>query len=142
MIYLRYLDESQPRYMTEKSIGCDLLAKDNYTIEPGQVVKVDTGVWIAKVDWEKVPTGLIPDIQVRARSGLAFKHGITLANGIGTIDPDYPDEIGVLLLNTSKNTFRCDKGMRIAQLVLAFTGRFEDLPIGGERSGGFGSTSV
>lgn len=142
MIYLRYLDDSQPRYMTEKSIGCDLLARENYTVEAGKVVKVDTGVWIAKVDWEKVPSGLIPDIQVRARSGLAFKHGITLANGIGTIDADYPDEIGVLLLNTSDKPFVVEKGMRIAQLVLAYTGRFEELPVGGERSGGFGSTSV
>ncbi len=142
MIYLRYLDDSQPRYMTEKSIGCDLLARENYTVEPGKVLKVDTGVWIAKVDWEKVPSGLIPDIQVRARSGLAFKHGITLANGIGTIDADYPDEIGVLLLNTSDKPFIVEKGMRIAQLVLAYTGRFEELPVGGERSGGFGSTSV
>jgi dUTP pyrophosphatase len=128
--------------MTEKSIGCDLLARENYTVEPGKVLKVDTGVWIAKVDWEKVPSGLIPDIQVRARSGLAFKHGITLANGIGTIDADYPDEIGVLLLNTSDKPFIVEKGMRIAQLVLAYTGRFEELPVGGERSGGFGSTSV
>lgn len=142
MIYLRYQDDLQPRYMTEKSIGCDLLARENCTVEPGKVVKVDTGVWIAKVDWEKVPPGLIPDIQVRARSGLAFKHGITLANGIGTIDADYPDEIGVLLLNTGDKPFVVEKGMRIAQLVLAFTGRFEELPVGGERSGGFGSTSV
>lgn len=142
MIKLRFADECEPQYMTEHSIGCDLVARNATIIEPGQVCKVDTGVWIEQVQWNKAPEGMIPDIQLRARSGLAYKHGITLANGVGTIDADYPDEIAALLLNTSRETFHITKGMRIAQLVLAWAGRFEGIAIGGERKGGFGSTKT
>jgi dUTP pyrophosphatase len=93
------------------------------------------------VEWSKVPTGFIPELQIRARSGLARKNAITLANGVGTIDADYREEIGVLLLNLGREPFKVQKGDRIAQMALNLVGRLE-LPIGGQRQGGFGSTSV
>jgi dUTP pyrophosphatase len=105
-------------------------------------VCVPTGVWISSVNWEKVPLGLIPELQIRARSGLARKNGICLANGIGTIDADYRDEIGVLLLNLGPEDFRIERGDRIAQMVISFVGRIDGLPVGGSRVGGFGSTLV
>jgi dUTP pyrophosphatase len=126
--------------MTAASAGCDLIARESLVLAPHKVGKVASGVWISGVDWDSVPNDMVPELQVRARSGLAFKHGITLANGVGTIDADYPDEIGVLLLNTSDQPFTVEKGMRIAQLVLGITYRIPELPVGGERTGGFGST--
>jgi dUTP pyrophosphatase len=94
------------------------------------------------VDWEKVPAGMIPELQVRARSGLAFKHGIMLTNGVGTVDADYKDEICVLLYNSGKDSFVIQKGDRIGQITLGLVRRMDALPIGGTRSGGFGSTGV
>lgn len=142
MIQLRYLDDCTPRYMTERSAGCDLLARESAVIPAGRVGKVATGVWISHVDWTKLPENAIPELQVRARSGLAYKYGITLANGVGTVDADYPDEIAVLLLNTGVEDFAVEKGMRIAQLIFSMALRIPELPVGGERTGGFGSTKV
>jgi dUTP pyrophosphatase len=72
---------------------------------------------------------------------LARKNSITLANGVGTIDADYREEIGVLLLNLSSENFAIQKGDRIAQMALNLLGRL-NLPCGGQRQGGFGSTNV
>ena len=85
---------------------------------------------------------MIPELQIRARSGLAFKHGICLSNGVGTIDADYPDEICVLLSNTSTESFVIEKGMRVGQMTQNLVYRIQGLEVGGERTGGFGSTAT
>ncbi|HET9236333.1 MAG TPA: dUTP diphosphatase [Oligoflexus sp.] len=141
MFQFRFHEECTPRYMTEHSAAADLVAREGLVIEPGTVACVPTGVWISEVEWSKVPTGFIPELQIRARSGLARKNAITLANGVGTIDADYREEIGVLLLNLGREPFTIQKGDRIAQMALNLVGRLE-LPVGGQRQGGFGSTSV
>jgi dUTP pyrophosphatase len=141
MFQFRFHEECTPRYMTEHSAAADLVAREGLVIEPGTVACVPTGVWISEVEWSKVPTGFIPELQIRARSGLARKNAITLANGVGTIDADYREEIGVLLLNLGREPFTIQKGDRIAQMALNLVGRLE-LPVGGQRQGGFGSTNV
>ena len=141
MFQFRFHEECTPRYMTEHSAAADLVAREGLVIEPGTVACVPTGVWISEVEWSKVPTGFIPELQIRARSGLARKNAITLANGVGTIVADYREEIGVLLLNLGREPFTIQKGDRIAQMALNLVGRLE-LPVGGQRQGGFGSTSV
>jgi dUTP pyrophosphatase len=142
MFDLRFHEDCRPRYMTEHSAACDLLAREGLTLAPGEVVVVPTGVWIAAVRWNEVPAGMLPELQIRARSGLARKHAISLANGIGTIDADYRDEIGVLLINQGREAFTIQKGDRIAQMALTLVARLPQLDIGGLRTGGFGSTHV
>lgn len=129
-----------PSYATVASSAADLRSANDLVIPAGTRARVPTGTWIDRVDWDLVPTGMIPELQVRARSGLAFKHGIMLTNGVGTVDADYPDEIGVLLYNTGPDSFVIQKGDRIAQITLNLVGRIPDLVAGGQRSGGFGST--
>lgn len=153
MFRLRFRAGFEPAYMTAASAGADLKSTENLVIPPGTVGRVPTGVFIERVEWEKVPAGFIPELQIRARSGLAFKKQITLANGVGTIDADYPDEICVLLMNLGKEPFVISPGDRIAQLVANLVPRITDC-IGGDlpahmphstettRSGGFGSTGV
>jgi dUTP pyrophosphatase len=85
---------------------------------------------------------MIPELQIRARSGLAFKYGIMLTNGIGTVDADYPDEICVLLFNSGTEPFIIQRGDRVAQITLNLVQRMTDLNSGGQRSGGFGSTGA
>jgi len=131
-----------PSYATAASAAADLRAASELIIAPGERSKVPTGVWIERVDWTKVPDGQIPELQVRARSGLAFKQGIMLTNGVGTIDADYPDEICVLLYNSGKEPFVIQKGDRIAQVTLNIVARISGLDVGGTRSGGLGSTGV
>lgn len=140
MIILRWQADCEPAYQTELSAGADLKARVTTSIPPGAVVKVPTGVWIDRVDWENVPAGAVPEIQVRARSGLAFKHGITLANAVGTVDADFPDEFEVLLWNVSTKPYEVKAGDRIAQLVLGLSYRLPHLVCLGKRMGGFGST--
>ncbi len=141
MFKLRYSAGCRPEYMTEHSAACDLVAREAALLPPGKVVVVPTGVWIESVEWDKVPQGFIPELQVRARSGLARKASITLANGIGTIDADYRDEVAVLLINHGEEAYPIQKGDRLAQMVLNLVARIPDLPIGGQRMGGFGSTT-
>ena len=142
MFELRYQDDCQPQYMTEHSAACDLVAREAMTIDPGLVVCIPTGVWIAQVKWEEVPDGMLPELQIRARSGLARKHSITLANGVGTVDADYREEIGVLLINLGREAFAVAKGDRIAQMALNLVLRLPHVPVGGKRVGGFGSTAI
>lgn len=134
--------ELMPSYATAASAAADLRAASELIILAGERGKVPTGVWIERVDWANIPEGMIPELQVRARSGLAFKKGIMLTNGVGTIDADYPDEICVLLFNSGKEPFVIQKGDRIAQITLNLVGRISGLDIGGTRAGGFGSTGV
>ncbi len=142
MIKLRFAESCEPQYMTAHSAACDLYSREACSIRPGKVAKVPVGVWIDAVAWDKVPSGTIPELQIRARSGLSFKHSIMLANGVGTVDADYPDEICVLLFNGSQETFTVEKGMRIGQMALGILHRIPQLQVGGKRTGGFGSTRV
>ncbi len=105
-----------PEYATEQSAGLDLRANltTDVTLQPLERRLIPTGLRIA------LPKGY--EAQVRPRSGLALKHGITLLNTPGTIDADYRGEIGVIMVNLSNEPFKITHGDRIAQLVIA---RFE-----------------
>jgi dUTP pyrophosphatase len=128
-----------PAYATAASAGLDLAAavSDDVEIAPGARALIPTGFAIA------LPTGL--EAQVRPRSGLALKHGVTVLNSPGTIDADYRGEIGVILANLGSAPFTVTRGMRIAQLVVAPVARVrwdvtEVLPESARGTGGFGST--
>jgi dUTP pyrophosphatase len=129
-----------PAYATPDSAGLDLLAAIETPVElaPGQRRLVPTGLKIA------LPAGY--EAQVRPRSGLALKHGITLLNSPGTIDADYRGEVGVILVNLGDTTFTIQRGERIAQMVVAPVSRLtwreqkEDLATTQRGEGGFGST--
>lgn len=130
-----------PAYQTEQAAGLDLLAAvpedAPLLLEPGRIVRVPTALSIA------LPAGY--EAQVRPRSGLAAKHGITVLNAPGTIDADYRGEIGVLLINHGPAAFSIVRGERIAQMVIAAVVRAELVTVAElsetERgAGGFGST--
>jgi dUTP pyrophosphatase len=130
-----------PAYQSAHSAGLDLLAAvpDDapLTLSPGQYAMVPTGLTMA------LPVGF--EAQVRPRSGLAAKHGVTVLNAPGTIDADYRGEISVLLINHGAAPFVIRRGERIAQMVIAAVARAELVPAVSlsttERgSGGFGST--
>ncbi len=128
-----------PRYATAGAAGMDLLAAVTaaVTIAPGTRALIPTGLAVA------LPPG--HELQIRPRSGLALAHGITLPNSPGTIDEDYRGEIGVILLNTGTLPFTVERGMRIAQAVLAPVLRAvwresDDLDETARAIGGFGST--
>ncbi len=141
MIKLRVENpQMMPSYSTKASAAADLRSSVDLVIPAGTRSRVPTGVWIESVDWNQVPDGMIPELQVRARSGLAFKYGVMLTNGVGTVDADYPDEIGVLLYNSGSENFVIQKGDRIAQITLNLVSRISQLEVGGVREGGFGST--
>jgi dUTP pyrophosphatase len=128
-----------PAYATPGSAGCDLLAAvaEDLVLAPGARALVPTGIAIA------LPPGT--EAQVRPRSGLALRHGVTCLNTPGTIDSDYRGEIGVILINHGSEDFRIARGLRIAQLVVAPVARvaWEEataLPDTARGAGGFGST--
>ncbi len=128
-----------PAYATENSAGVDLKANidEPVVLEPLQRAVIPTGLRIA------LPEGT--EAQVRPRSGLAAKHGITVLNSPGTIDADYRGEIGVILVNLSQTPFTVNPGERIAQMVVARYERVEweetdSLDGTGRGEGGFGST--
>lgn len=130
-------DALPPMYQTDQSVGADLASIENVNIEPGQFRLVKTGIAV------ELPRGT--EMQIRPRSGLAFKHGVTVLNAPGTIDSDYRGEIGVLLINHGTTTFRVYKGDRIAQAILAkailVNYRFvKELSSTNRGAGGFGST--
>ncbi|NAS31670.1 dUTP diphosphatase [Flavobacteriaceae bacterium R38] len=134
-------DHSLPAYETEASAGMDLRANitDSITLKPLERAIIKTGLFI------ELPIGY--EAQVRPRSGLAAKKGITVLNAPGTIDADYRGEIGVILVNLSNETFVVENGERIAQLVIAKHERaiFEEVEAlsATERgAGGFGSTGT
>ncbi|MBB3897489.1 dUTP diphosphatase [Roseococcus suduntuyensis] len=126
-----------PAYATEGAAGMDLLAARDLTLPPGGRALVPTGLAIA------LPEGY--EMQVRPRSGLALKHGVTVLNAPGTVDADYRGEVGVILINTGDAPFAIARGDRIAQAVFAPVTRagFEEvvvLPETRRGTGGFGST--
>jgi dUTP pyrophosphatase len=129
-----------PRYETSGAAGADVRANlpdGPLSLAPGARALVPTGLRL------QIPSGY--EVQVRPRSGLALKHGITLANSPGTIDSDYRGPLGVILLNAGDAPFEITHGMRIAQLVVApvlqarfhLVAELSDTPRG---AGGFGST--
>lgn len=126
-----------PAYATHGAAGMDVVAAENITLRPGSRHAVATGFAVA------IPHGY--EIQVRPRSGLALKHGITVPNTPGTIDSDYRGELKVIMINLSDDNFPIQRGDRIAQLVLApvtVAGweEVEDLDETARGAGGFGST--
>jgi dUTP pyrophosphatase len=130
-----------PSYATAGAAGMDLLAAvaAPLVIPPGGRVLVPTGLAVA------LPPGY--ELQVRPRSGLALKHGIVLPNSPGTVDEDYRGELLVIVMNAGDAPFTVERGMRIAQAVLAPVVRarwhvVDALPPSGRGEGGFGSTGV
>mgnify|MGYP003692509161 CR=1 FL=1 len=130
-----------PSYETVLSAGMDLRAniEESITLKPLERAIVKTGLFIA------LPAGL--EAQVRPRSGLAAKKGITVLNSPGTVDADYRGEIGVILVNLSNDNFIVQDGERVAQLVIAKHERIDwnEVEVLNETergSGGFGSTGV
>ncbi len=129
--------ELTPHYQTEGSAGCDLRSAECVTILPGKRAIVSTGVKI------ELPSGF--EAQVRPRSGLAAKYGVTVLNSPGTIDSDYRGTVKVILLNMGEEPFVINKGDRIAQLVFSEFNRCvflktQSLSTTERGSGGFGST--
>ncbi len=130
-----------PRYQTDGAAGLDLLADidGEWTLAPLERRAVPTGLAIA------LPEGF--EAQVRPRSGLALRHGVTCLNSPGTIDSDYRGEVQVILANLSSTPFSLRRGERIAQLVVSPVVRaalveVEVLPATTRGAGGFGSTGV
>jgi dUTP pyrophosphatase len=126
-----------PAYATDGAAGMDVLAAEEVTLAPGGRHAVATGLAVA------IPHGY--EIQVRPRSGLALKHGITVPNTPGTIDSDYRGELKVILINHGAAPFEVRRGDRIAQLVLAPVTRatwlkVDELDDTARGEGGFGST--
>ena len=140
-IELRWLPHGEglpaPSYATDGAAGLDVVAAENFTLAPGERHAVATGFAIA------IPNGY--EVQVRPRSGLALKHGITCLNTPGTIDHDYRGEVKVILANLGGEAFEIRRGERIAQLVPAPVQKaaFREVAVLGETergAGGFGST--
>ena len=126
-----------PHYATDGAAGMDVLAAEDVTLPPGGRHAVATGLAMA------IPHGY--EIQVRPRSGLALKHGISLPNTPGTIDSDYRGELKIIMINLGSEAFAISRGDRIAQLVLAPVVRagweeVADLDDTARGEGGFGST--
>lgn len=134
-----------PSYETEGAAGADLRAnfpedqREGLMIAPGARALVPTGLRLA------IPQGF--EVQIRPRSGLALKHGITLPNSPGTIDSDYRGPLGVIVMNAGQEVFHVTHGMRVAQMVVApvVQARFmlvNDLDATERGAGGFGSTGA
>jgi len=128
-----------PQFETTQSAGMDLRANIDapVVLQPGDRALIPTGIKMA------LPDGY--EAQIRPRSGLAYKHGITVLNSPGTIDADYRGDVGVLLINHGREAFTVENGMRVAQMVVAQYSQFEwesveDLDETARGAGGFGST--
>jgi dUTP pyrophosphatase len=130
-----------PRYMTPHASGMDIHAAvtENTVLNPGEIKLIATGISIA------LPEGF--EGQVRPRSGLALRHGVSVLNTPGTIDADYRGEVGIILINLGKDPFVVKRGDRIAQLTVnkVFQARLElasDLPCSTRNEGGFGHSGI
>jgi len=128
-----------PQFETAQSAGMDLRANIEapVVLQPGDRALIPTGIKMA------LPDGY--EAQIRPRSGLAYKHGITVLNSPGTIDADYRGDVGVLLINHGQEPFTVEDGMRVAQMVVAQYSQFQWEPVAGLNAtdrgeGGFGST--
>lgn len=134
-------DLSLPTYATPDSAGMDLMSAENgdVTLAPGARAMIATGIAIA------LPSGF--EAQVRPRSGLAAKHGVTVANSPGTIDADYRGEIKVILINLGDAHVTLSRGDRVAQMIIAPVvqatwSEVTDLDDTARGAGGFGSTGI
>lgn len=144
MIKVKVINKSNnplPEYETLVAAGMDVRANitEPITIDPHQRCLITTGLFM------KIPDGY--EIQVRPRSGMALKHGITVLNTPGTIDADYTGEMGVILINTSGSYFTINPGDRVAQIVLKKVEKIEweevdELPKTERADGGFGHTGT
>ncbi|MDX1580558.1 MAG: dUTP diphosphatase [Alphaproteobacteria bacterium] len=130
-----------PGYETEQAAGMDLRAalEADLTLAPGQRALIPTGLHMA------LPAGF--EAQIRPRSGLALKQGLSVLNAPGTIDADYRGEVGVILINLGEDNVTISRGDRIAQMVIApviqaQVSETETLPESARGAGGFGSTGV
>ena len=130
-----------PAYQTDGAAGMDLLAAvpEPVTVAPGHRTLVPCGVFIA------LPEGY--EAQVRPRSGLALRHGVTMVNTPGTVDSDYRGELQVIVINHGQEPFAVTRGMRVAQLVVAPVTRavlveVDELPASPRGVGGFGHTGT
>ena len=128
-----------PHYQSELAAGADLRSAVSMAVEPGQRVALPTGLKVG------VPAGY--EIQIRARSGFSLKSGLTLINGVGTIDADFRGEIHVLFVNLSTQTVSIARGDRLAQMVLCEVPRIRWKPVQGlsetgRGEGGFGSSGT
>ncbi|NGP76929.1 dUTP diphosphatase [Balneolaceae bacterium YR4-1] len=130
-----------PSYESSHAAGMDVRAALNepFELKPGQRALIPTGFQMA------LPEGY--EAQIRPRSGLAYKNGITMLNTPGTIDADYRGEVKVLAINHGKETFKVNHGDRIAQMVIApvqqmFAEEVQELPDSDRGTGGFGSTGI
>ncbi len=143
LIRIKFLPHGEglpaPAYQTDGASGMDLHAAVSapVTLEPGDIQCIPTGIAV------EIPSGF--EAQVRARSGLALKHGLGLVNAPGTIDSDYRGEIGVILVNHGRRAFVVERGMRIAQLVVQAVCRariavHNELGATARDAGGFGHT--
>lgn len=130
-----------PPYATADAAGCDLMAAitEPVTLQPGERKLIPTGIAMA------IPPGY--EGQIRGRSGLALKQGLVVAHGVGTIDADYRGELGAIMLNVSDIPVTVERGMRIAQYIIAPIVQAEweavnELPETGRGTGGWGSTGT
>lgn len=128
-----------PQYATSGSAGADVVSRESFVLQPLERKLVSTGLKIA------VPEGF--EMQVRPRSGLALRQGLSMVNTPGTIDSDYRGEVGVILINLGQEPVAIEAGERIAQWVLCpvYQATFEPvehLPPTGRGEGGFGSTGT
>lgn len=140
-VRINSLSGTYPSYETEGSAGMDIRAflEEPIVIEPGKRALIPTGLFM------EFEAGY--EVQIRARSGLAVRHGIGLVNGVGTIDSDYRGEIKVALVNLGEEAFTVNNGDRIAQMVIAPVVQAEiepaeELSETARGKGGFGSTGV
>lgn len=138
-VFIQINNSKMPEMATAGAAGYDLCASEAVTLKAGEFEKVPTGIRIS------MPMGM--EAQIRPRSGLAAKYGVTVLNAPGTIDSDYRGEICVILINHGKKDFIIEPGMRIAQMVFAHVTQvaFEQvdtLDDTARGAGGFGSTGV
>jgi dUTP pyrophosphatase len=138
-LYIETIDEKAqiPEYAHNGDSGMDLYSIENVSLEPGERKLIHTGIRI------QLPANT--EAQIRPRSGLALKHGVTVLNTPGTIDEGYRGEIGIILINHGEKTFKVTEGMRIAQMVIKSTvsvniERIDSLDDTSRGDGGFGST--
>ncbi len=148
MFKIAHTGTGQIFYATKNSAGFDICSNEELILEPGTWRLIDSGLKIIEdigpqhiklgdTNWE-----VIPELQIRPRSGLAYKHGITVLNTPSTIDADYRGPIKIMLMNHSKNAFSIAKGDRIAQGVCTLVMQIPGIPVTDKErgEGGFGST--
>lgn len=141
IIHGKFKADGIPMYSSAFASGADLRAdlEDDVRLQPGQRAIIPTGIFL------DIPDGF--EAQVRPRSGLAAKHGITVLNTPGTIDSDYRGEIKIILINLGEESYTVKNGSRIAQIVFSPVIQAEfipekDLTVSGRGKGGFGSTGI